>query len=109
MNGQTYASIPYGMHYPLIKRQPLSSGGEIRGFDVLSYFSGIADSWLCSTIETDMFDLYGIRPNQYGLIDTHEQAMNVHHWLLENEGRRAEPDPHYPWLIVQYPLAENSL
>jgi hypothetical protein len=53
-----------------------------------------------------MHELYGIHPNQYGLIDSHEDAEKVSEWINEDRigHSRGEPDPYYPWLIVQYPL-----
>jgi hypothetical protein len=53
-----------------------------------------------------MHDLYGIRPNPYGLIDTFTDAKKVHDWIAEDnlQGTRAEPEPYAPWLLVSYPL-----
>jgi hypothetical protein len=54
-----------------------------------------------------MYQEFGIRPGQYGLIETFEDANKVYEWILEGEAKgeqRAEPEPYYPWLIVRYPL-----
>ena len=54
-----------------------------------------------------MNELFGIRPNPYGLIDTYEDAKKVADWIAEDK-HRGEPLPYYPWLIVQYPLAQPT-
>jgi hypothetical protein len=77
-----------------------------RLFDLsISYDQNINDSWLCSGLERDMFEQFGIRPNKNGLINTYDEAMRVYRWIAEDEqrGHRAEPEPYYPWLLVAYP------
>lgn len=92
--------------HPVHHRQPLAPGGAALGFEIVSHFGGWGHSWLCSSLERGMYELFGIRPNQYGLIDTYEQAKQVYKWIAEDrmQGARAEPEPYHPWLIVQYPL-----
>jgi hypothetical protein len=53
-----------------------------------------------------MHELFGIRPNQYGLISTYDEAKKVHDWIAEDnmQGTRAEPYPYDAWLLVSYPL-----
>jgi hypothetical protein len=95
-------------NHPINHRQPLAPGGAALGFEVVSYFGGWGHSWLCSYLERSMYEWFGIRPNQYGLIDTYEQAKQVYEWIAEDrmQGARAEPEPYHPWLIVQYPVSE---
>jgi hypothetical protein len=86
---------------------PLERGGSILGFEVISFdYSDFGHSWLCNGIHVDMFQLYGIRPNPYGLIDSPEDARRVYDWIDEDkmQGRRAEPEPYDFWLLVSYPL-----
>lgn len=96
----------YGINALLRKAEPLSPGGQVLGYEVLSYSYAIGHSWLCSGLERDMHTLFGIRPNARGFIDTYEQAIQVYKWIAEDEqkGHRAEPEPYYPWLVVEYPL-----
>jgi hypothetical protein len=88
------------------EHEPLPTGGNILGFEVTSFHFGHGHSWLCSGLERDMHELFGIRPNSYGLIDSYEEAKKAYQWIAEDklQGTRAEPEPYYPWLIVQYPL-----
>lgn len=94
--------------YVLTVGSPLPIGGNICGFEVLSFYTyDFGHSWLCSNIEKQMKELFGIHPNQYGLIDSDQDAMKVYEWIAEDEqqGGRAEPEPYHPWLIVQYPVS----
>lgn len=86
---------------------PPCTKGKPLGFEVISHFaSHLSCSWLCSGLEKDMNELFGIQPNQYGLIDSYADAKQVCEWIAEDkmQGTRAEPEPYYPWLIVQYPV-----
>lgn len=88
------------------QRKSLASGGNVLGWEVISFHFNLSHSWLCAGLEQTMNELYGIRPNQYGLINSYEEAKKVYEWIAEDgmQGTRTEPEPHYPWLIVQYPL-----
>lgn len=106
-NTQEYIQETYGINLALSERKPLPPNGEILGFEVVSYYYNLDHSWLCSGLERDMHQKFGIRPGQYGLIETFEDANRVHEWILEGEAKgehRGEPEPYYPWLIARYPL-----
>jgi hypothetical protein len=97
----------YGVHYGLAQRQVVPSNGQALGYEVISLFdSNFSCSWLCSNLQQDMYALFGIRPNQYGLINNYEDAKKVYEWIAEDkqQGFRAEPLPYHPWLLVQYPI-----
>ncbi len=97
-----------GIEKQVEQHLPLETGGGTLGFEVVSYsYSDYGCSWLCNYLHLDMFDLNGIRPNNYGLIDTHIEAKQVYNWIDEGEKqgvRRAEPEPYDFWLLVSYPL-----
>lgn len=97
-----------GVSRAVTERQEIAAGGEVLGFEVVSYEQSLSHSWLCSGLEREMNQLFGIRPNAHGLIDTEAEAMQVCRWIAEDEqqGRRAEPEPYYPWLLIRYPLKE---
>ena len=105
-NEQVYKEFIHGVNYVLNEGNLLPMGGKLLGFEVVGYsYNDLGHSWLCSGIEKDMHELFGMRPNRYGLIDSYEEAKKVYDWIAEDEmqGTRSEPDPYYPWLIVQYP------
>ena len=78
--------------------------GELLGFEILGYDAGFW-SWLRSGLEKHIDRALGIRPNQYSLINTYEEALQIHNWILEDQksGDNAEPIPYNPWLIIRYP------
>jgi len=97
----------YGIEKRIAQKLPMEDGGEPLGFEVVSFqYSGFSHSWLCSGLHQDMADLFGIRPNGYGLIDTLEDALKVYEWIKEDEmkGTRAEPEPYDVWLLVSHAL-----
>ncbi len=88
---------------------PIENSGEQIGYDVVSYsYTDFAHSWLCSGLEKDMYELFGIRTNQHGLLATSTDAKRVNDWIAEDneQGARAEPEPYDYWLLVNYPLNE---
>jgi hypothetical protein len=96
----------------LKENRSFPASGEVLGFEILSYDTGgIGHSWLCSGLQTDMHEEFSIYPNEYGLIGTLPEALQVYEWIFEDEqrGHRAEPEPYYPWLLVRYPVEGNSL
>ncbi len=98
-----------GVEKYISQQSTMSTTGQILGFEVLTYsYHGFGHSWLCSYIHRDMFDLYGIQTNSYGLIDTYDDAKNVYEWIAEDDmkGHRGEPEPYDFWLLVSHPLEE---
>jgi hypothetical protein len=91
-------------------RDPLPEGGVTLGYEILSYEMGLEHSWLSSGLLEVMLEQFNIRPNSYGLIDSYAEAKQVYEWIAEDkmQGTRAEPEPYYPWLIVQYPVNRGS-
>ncbi len=101
-----YVDQADGIQTMLQQQDLLATGGEMLGFEVVSYYSGLSHSWLCASLENTMHTKFNIRPNSHGLIATYEQAMQVYEWIAadEQKGHRAEPEPYFPWLIIDYPL-----
>lgn len=61
----------------------LETGGTLLGFDVTSYaHHDFECSWFCNYLHQDIFSLYGIRPNQYGLLETYDEAKRSTHGLM---------------------------
>lgn len=85
----------------------LSTDGDILGFDIVNYeYQNLSHSWLCSYFHRDMFDMFGIQTNQYGLIHNYDETMKIYDWISDEEmiGNRGEPQPYDFWLLVSHPL-----
>jgi hypothetical protein len=100
---------PEGVSDQIDQHLPLEAGGTPLGFEVICFFnsSDFADSWICNGIDEDMYELYGINPGQFGLIQTREEAQKTCEWIMEDVGdgnHRGEPLPYAYWLLVSYPL-----
>lgn len=103
--------VPYGIENRIRQHLSLEEGGTVLGFEVVSFgYNDFGHSWFCSGLARDMHDLFGIRPNGYGLINTYEEARKVYEWIAEDEMRstRAEPEPYDFWLLVSYPLKASE-
>ena len=103
--------VPYGIEKRIRQHIAVEEGGTVLGFEVVSFgYNDFGHSWLCSGLYRDMHDLFGIRPNNYGLINTAEEARKVYDWIAEDEmrGTRAEPEPYDFWLLVSYPLTADG-
>ena len=96
----------YEVEHFLRARSPLPEGGEALGFEI-SAFVGytISESWLHDDLEREAVDRFGLRLNNYGLIDTVEEAERITAWVNEESelGRTCAVGPSWdPWLIVRY-------
>jgi hypothetical protein len=115
------AALPKELHNAWLEEEPDNEGiakrikqaipvdqtGNLLGYEIVSYsYHDFAHSWLCSGLEKDMNELFGIRANSSGLIDTYANAKKVNDWIAEDEGKgtRAEPEPYDFWLLISYPL-----
>ena len=96
-----------GIEKRISKKLSISQDGTILGFDVIGFeYNNLSHSWICTYIHRDMHELYGIKPNQYGLLDDYEDAKKVYEWIEQDENKltRAEPIPYDFWLVVSHPL-----
>jgi hypothetical protein len=95
-----------GIEERIEKHLPLVEGGTVLGFDVVSFSYGdLAHSWMCGHLSRTMNEMFGILPNEYGLIATLDEAMKIYEWIGEGElGTRGEPEPYDAWLLVSHPL-----
>jgi hypothetical protein len=102
----------FGTEKLLSQHLPLESGGTMLGFEIASLaYNDFGHSWWCSGgLIEDVDVIFGIRPNDYGLIDSYADAKKVYEWVAvdEMQGRRSEPEPYYPWLLVSYPLETDA-
>ena len=103
---------PFGGRVEGIEKQieqhlPLAEDGTALGFEVVSLsYSDYGCSWYCNHTAEDLGTLFGIRPGQFGLIETREQAQQVNDWIAEDPVHRGEPEPYDYWLLMSYPLTD---
>jgi hypothetical protein len=90
---------PSGIRTLLGRELAPVAGGEPLGYEVC----GDGHSWLCNSLESDAFDLFGVRPNAEGFISTIDAAERVAAWA-NDDASGAEPGPWRPWLISRYEL-----
>jgi hypothetical protein len=103
-NEQVYRDALYSVNYALSEGKPLPPDGNALGFEVVSYvYSEFNHSWLCSNLERDIYELFNIHTNEYGLINNYEEAKKGYEWFIE--AKQGEPEPYHPWLLVQYPTS----
>jgi|GEM_PF-2407576 len=100
-----------GVENRILQSVSMIQGGITLGFEVVSYcYHDFSHTWLCGYLHRDMYELYGIKPNQYGLLDTFEDAKKIYDWIAEDEmkGTRAEPIPYDFWLVVSHALEDET-
>jgi hypothetical protein len=77
----------------------LAEGGNALGYEPLGFEATKFHSWLCHSAPDEMYKLFGIRPNQLGLIEKLNDARQANEYLLETG---AEPAIWEPWLLLDY-------
>ncbi|HEV2221457.1 MAG TPA: hypothetical protein VGR84_00475 [Candidatus Acidoferrales bacterium] len=83
------------------RMEPLADGGSLLGYEPLGYEAMHFHTWLCHSAPDEAQKLFGIRPNQNGLISKLEDAIQVTENLVRTG---AEPAIWEPWLLVNYSL-----
>ena len=81
------------------EKRPLAEGGVPLGYEPLGFEGTSFHSWLCHYAPNEAYSRFGIRPNQFGLIDKLEDARQVTDYLLQTG---AEPAIWEPWLLLDY-------
>jgi len=80
-------------------KRPLAESGVPLGHEPLGFEATRFHSWLCHNTPKETHLRFGIRPNQFGLIDKFEDARQVNDYLLQTG---AEPAIWEPWLLLDY-------
>ncbi len=94
----------YGVYLMLERGVPMEPGGEVLGFEVLSYEYGLEHSWLCNHLEEEARSVLRITPSlDTGLLDSYEEAAAVARYINEGDVG-AEPGLWLPWQITRYPV-----
>ena len=71
------ANHGYGLIERVQANIPVERGGEVLGYELLGFESTKFHSGLCPNTPTDAYQLFGIRPNGAGFIDSFNAAVRV--------------------------------
>jgi len=86
-----------------------AQGGKVMGFDLINQFednsNGLTCSYTCNRLETEIFNVFGVKPNENGLYDSEEDAVGFCKYLEEKQ--LGEPGFWKPWLMVEYPSVQS--
>ncbi|MEL7656573.1 MAG: hypothetical protein AAGU75_11770 [Bacillota bacterium] len=91
--------------YDVLQRNELIDTTGFLGFDVLGYDIGSFHSYICNGLEDDFFEIFGIRPNQYGLYESYEGSKQAAEYLLD-EKIGAEPALWQSWAVCKFQISE---
>jgi hypothetical protein len=91
----------YGLVDRVDRKELLADGGSPLGYEPLGYEAVHFHSWLCHYAPDETEKLFGIRPNENGLISRLDDAIKITENLVRTG---AEPAIWEPWLLVNYSL-----
>jgi hypothetical protein len=85
-------------------RMPAPPGGAVIGSDVLGYeYGGAFHSYLCHGLEKDFASRLNVRPNGFGLYDSHETARGMARMIGDES--LGEDVPWNAWRLLRYERA----
>jgi hypothetical protein len=93
----------YGLVERLELAIPLSSKGEVLGFEPLGFEATKFHSWLCHYAPSEALEKFGVGTNSLGFIETFDDALRVTQYL---KSTGAESGIWEPWLVVRYAQAD---
>lgn len=94
-----------GVRKKLRQLQKLEPEAAPLGYDVIGYDYADFHSLICSSLEQEILDKYGVRFNRYGLIDSFEDAAAIVQ-DLRSGAFIAEQGYWAAWLVSEYPLSQ---
>jgi len=81
----------------------VDQSGKIIGFDVVGYFCGWSDSFLCNRLEEDYKNKFGFELNEFGLFDDYDKAKIAATYNMSGEAK-TEDILWIPWIIYEHSL-----
>lgn len=89
-----------GVEKRILEKLPIETGGQTLGFDISSYAYGDFDhTWFSHLHYRGVFEEHGIRPGQYGLLQTQKEAVIARDYANLHDGYTYDY-----WLLVSYPI-----
>jgi len=87
----------------LMADQPLAPGGTFLGYELLETAHRIMGcSWLCYGYEENLAEEVNIKPNEFGLISSYDDARRGAD--LINTQTKGSPAIWMPWALIEYKL-----
>ncbi len=96
-----------GIYKAIGRVAEIEAGGKELGWDLLCYNHGGYCSWLCNGLERDVAKDCGVKPNPAGFISSVADALKAAEYCAR-EDVGAEPGFWAPWLVVEFPNAEDE-
>jgi hypothetical protein len=90
-----------GVHEVILKEKLPTQNGYFLGFEPLVFDYSLSCSWLCNSLDTQVEQALGIKPNQHGLIDSFDEAVKSVEYISRDEVG-AEPGLWLPWLVIDH-------
>lgn len=89
-----------GVEIRILDHLPLEKGGHILGFEIASYAHHNFDhTWFSHGHHRGVFKELGIRPGNFGLLQTREEAVLARDYTDQHDGYI-----YAYWLLVAYPI-----
>ncbi|MGH7815167.1 MAG: hypothetical protein ACREQI_14335 [Candidatus Binataceae bacterium] len=94
-----------GVYEALVRKEQLHRSGRILGYDVLGHeeYGGGFHSWFCNSLEEEVAEKLGIRPDHNGLLKTYAEAAACAQYAGDPD-THAEPASWNAWVLVDYPI-----
>lgn len=93
------ANRGYGLLERIERKEALAPGGLLLGYEPLGYDATNFHSWLCHAGCDEGRKLFGVRPNENGLIPSLETGIQTTEYLVQTGAEQAIWEP---WLLVKY-------
>ena len=92
-----------GNYLNLKRNTEIELNGRFLGYEVLGETFSSFCSFACNGLGTAFQEKLGINLNEYGLINSHEEANKAVDYVISDEAG-AEPAFWLPWAVYEYPL-----
>jgi hypothetical protein len=99
-NTNGFDAVTHNGVYIKLNQKETYKGNSLIGYDLLGYDGGDYCSFLCGSMESEIYEKYGVRYNSYGLISEYEQAEKVSQAIANGE-ETAEDGFWAPWLVFE--------
>jgi hypothetical protein len=90
----------FGIYKSLVLKNELNNNFEFLGYEILGYEWCGFHSFICNSLENEIFEILNQKPNEFGLYDDFEKARLISDYFNDEE-HGAEPVLWQPWSIYK--------